>query len=73
MFYEDHPPPHIHARYNEFKARFDIATGAVISGNLPRQATRMVQEWIALRKDALAENWARTERGEQIERIEGLS
>jgi hypothetical protein len=29
MFYDDHEPPHIHARYNEFRARFDIETGAV--------------------------------------------
>ncbi len=33
MFYEDHPPPHIHARYNEFKARYDIASGACSPGN----------------------------------------
>jgi hypothetical protein len=72
MYYEDHPPPHIHARYNEFKARFDITTGALISGSLPKQATRLVQEWIDLNKMALADNWARMERGEQIERIKGL-
>jgi len=59
MFFDDHPPPHVHAKYNEFKAKFDIATGDVITGRLPRQATRLVQEWIGLRKDELAANWAR--------------
>jgi hypothetical protein len=72
MFYEDHPPPHIHARYNEFKARYDIATGALLSGKLPKQANRLVQEWIAVRKDALTANWRRMENGELMEYIEGL-
>ena len=73
MFYEDHPPPHIHARYNEFKARYDIASGALLSGMLPKQAHRLVRDWIAQRKDALAANWRRMENGEPMEYIEGLN
>ena len=72
MFYEDHPPPHLHARYNEFKARYNIATGEVLSGELPKQAHRLVQEWIALNTRNLADNWARMEKGEQMEYIKGL-
>lgn len=72
MYYEDHPPPHLHARYNEFKARYNIATGELLSGELPRQAHRLVQEWIGLNKDALAANWSRMENGEQMEYIQGL-
>ncbi len=72
MFFEDHPPPHIHARYNEFKARYDISAGNLLSGELPRQAHRLVQEWIALNKQALMENWRRMEKGEQMEYIKGL-
>jgi hypothetical protein len=70
MFYEDHPPPHLHARYNEFKARYDIATGAPLFWR--KQAHRLVQEWIALNTQALETNWARMEKGEQMEYIEGL-
>jgi hypothetical protein len=72
MFYEDHPPPHIHARYNEFKARYDIASGELLSGQLPKQAHRLVQEWISLNTQNLADNWARMENGEQMEYIQGL-
>lgn len=72
MFYEDHPPPHLHARYNEFKARYRIDTGELLSGTLPKQAHRLVQEWIGLNKDGLAANWARMEKGEQMEYIQGL-
>lgn len=72
MFYEDHPPPHLHARYNEFRARYAITDGALLSGQLPKQAHRMVQEWINDKRVELAANWARMESGEQMEYIEGL-
>lgn len=72
MYYDDHPPPHIHVRYNEHQARFEIATGSLLSGGVPARARRLVQEWIELRRDALLSNWARMELGEQMERIEGL-
>ena len=72
MYYDDHPPPHIHVKYNEYQARFAIETGALISGNMPERARRLVQEWIELRRPALTENWRRMEAGQQMERIEGL-
>jgi hypothetical protein len=43
-----------------------------MSSLFPRRATRLVKEWIDLHRGALMENWARRERGEPIERIEGL-
>lgn len=72
MYYADQPPPHRHARYNEHRARFDIVSGIMMSGSMPRQARRLIEEWIALNTEALQMNWARMERGEQMERIEGL-
>jgi hypothetical protein len=72
MYYEDHPPPHIHVKYNEYQARFAIETGELISGSLPARARRLVQEWIGLRRAELTANWRRMEAGEQMERIEGL-
>jgi len=34
MFFNDHAPPHFHARYGEFEATIDIATLEVIEGDL---------------------------------------
>jgi hypothetical protein len=31
----EHPPPHFHAYYNEYKAIVDIRTGDIIEGSLP--------------------------------------
>ena len=35
MFFNDHAPPHFHARYGEFEATIDIDTVCVIEGELP--------------------------------------
>ena len=44
MYYieEEHNPPHIHAKYNEFEGIFDIATSQMTLGNLPRTAIHLV-------------------------------
>lgn len=53
----EHTPPHIHAIYNEDVAAIDFMTGKILEGHLPNKAMNMVQEWIALHKDALMEIW----------------
>ena len=50
----EHNPPHIHAIYNEDVAAIDFVTGEVLEGYLPGKAMSMVQEWIALNRDALS-------------------
>ena len=45
MFFNDHPPPHFHARYGEFEATVGIGALEVIEGQLPRRALNLVQEW----------------------------
>ena len=56
MFFNDHDPPHFHVRYQGFRARVRIADGEVIDGRLSPTVAR-VQEWTALRRDALMRNW----------------
>ena len=35
MYFNDHAPPHFHARYGEFEATIDIDTLSVLEGELP--------------------------------------
>ena len=72
MFYNDHDPPHFHARYQGYRARILISSGEVIDGRMPPTVARLLKEWTALRREALMRNWhlARTEG--QLERIGGL-
>jgi hypothetical protein len=57
MYHLDHAPPHIHARYGEYRAKFDIETGSLIEGRMPRRAQALVQEWCILHLDELKEAW----------------
>ncbi|MCI5073669.1 DUF4160 domain-containing protein [Oricola sp.] len=59
MYWRDHNPPHLHAIYQGQEALFDLATGEVIGGALPRKAERIVSEWIDARRPALLDNWER--------------
>lgn len=57
MFYNDHNPPHFHAKYGDFRAAIAIETGVVIEGRLPPRVLGLVQEWRRYRKDELNEDW----------------
>ena len=57
MFFNDHAPPHFHARYGEFEATIDIGTSAVLQGQLPSRALNLVQEWAMIHREELFEDW----------------
>jgi hypothetical protein len=57
MFFNDHAPPHFHARYGEFEATIDIDTLDVSQGELPGRALNLVQEWAIIHREELLEDW----------------
>jgi len=48
-----------------------ISDGAVIAGELPAAANRMVKEWALAHRAELEENWRRAESGQPLEKIAG--
>lgn len=72
MYFGDHPPPHFHVRYGEYKARCAVATGEVVDGELPRRAQRLVREWASLHTAELDENWRRCEQRLSLRPVEPL-
>jgi hypothetical protein len=48
MYYNDHAPPHLHARYAEYRAEYTIADSTLLAGALPRRAETLVLDWIAI-------------------------
>ena len=57
LYFDEHPPPHFHARYAEFIAQVDMTTLEIIKGSLPRRQMRMVREWALPRRQALRRAW----------------
>jgi hypothetical protein len=72
MFYEDHPPPHFHARYGSHKIVIKIQDFSVLEGNLPPRALGLVMEWAAFHKDELLRNWELAQAGQSLEKIAPL-
>ena len=56
MFYNDHSPPHFHARYGSEERLLQYKTSG--SWKLPRRAMDMVTEWATRHRFELAENWS---------------
>lgn len=73
LYFEDHAPPHVHARYAGSEARVSVTTsGEVLEGSLLCRAARLVAEWVGEHSEELAECWEKAVRGEQPGTIEPL-
>ncbi len=53
----EHPPKHIHAKYNEFNAVIELDSLNIIEGSLPKRARIIVREWAELHQDELIDMW----------------
>jgi hypothetical protein len=70
QFYpDDHPPPHFHAEFAEYRAKFDIASLSITRGFLPIPKRRAVIEWASSRQDVLSDMFARAIANERLERL----
>lgn len=56
MFWNDHAPPHFHARYGEYAIAVNVDNG-VVEGKFPQRALRHVLEWYGLHQEELRRNW----------------
>jgi len=68
-YFKDHPPPHFHARYGEYEAKFFIVDGTLLDGVFPRISRRRVTEWARRHQEELALNWQRAEQRQSLHRI----
>lgn len=72
MYFDEHPPPHFHARYGEHQAQVAIATAQILNGTLPRRAEALVREWVELHRDELTANWERARADQTLATIDPL-
>ena len=72
IYYDDHNPPHFHARYNEYKASINIENNSIIEGFLPPRAMWLVIEWALNHKDELLLDWNLIKSGEKPHSIQPL-
>ncbi|MBE5914024.1 MAG: DUF4160 domain-containing protein [Pseudobutyrivibrio ruminis] len=72
MYYDDHNPPHFHAKYGDYKALIDINKARVLEGNLPSTQMKLVLAWAIIHKEELLEDWKLAQLMETLTKIEPL-
>ena len=72
MYYNEHAPPHFHAKYAGQRAAFSIHDLRIIEGKLPQRVISLVLEWAFLHREELMENWDRAKRREKLKKIDPL-
>src|SRR5205085_921852 len=72
IHYNDHAPPHFHARCSGMKATIEIRSHNVLEGNLPNRTLKLAREWAELHETELLEAWQMAVQGLPPKRIEPL-
>jgi len=72
MNYNDHAPPHFHARYGGDQAIIEIETLHVLGGRLSPRVMGLVVEWALLHRDELLEDWRLARESAPLKRIAPL-
>ncbi len=72
MYYNDHAPPHFHAKYGGQRAAFSIEDLSIIEGNLPQRVISLILEWAFLHREELRNNWQKAMKKEDLVKIDPL-
>lgn len=70
--YDEHNPPHFHAKYGEYTASILINPIHLQAGHLPRQAWRLLQEWAEQHQAEIFEDWKLARSGNPLFKIDPL-
>jgi hypothetical protein len=72
MYFNDHDPPHFHARYGEQRGRFAIEDLRMIDGTMSLRVRGLIIEWASQHQQELIDNWDRTRTRQSLRKIEPL-
>jgi len=59
MNWDEHLPPHFHAKYAEFLASITIRSRDMSEGRIPPRQLALVRRWARLHEQELLVNWER--------------
>lgn len=71
IYWDDHSPPHFHAKYGKYEITVNISSG-IVDGEFPKRALRHVLEWYDLHQAELIKNWELCRKREMPNPIEPL-
>ena len=72
MYYNDHIPPHFHAKWAEYEAIIVIGTNRIYAGGLPKAQLDLVFRWATIHKEELMNNWELARMGKVLNQVSPL-
>ncbi len=72
MFFDDHNPPHFHARYGKNKVAIEIKSLRILEGEFPPRALGLVIEWASQHKEELLKDWELAKNNQSVDKIAPL-
>lgn len=75
MYYLDtkqHHLPHIHVKYGEKEGVYEIPSGRLLEGSLPKNKEKLVVAWIEIHQEDLMANWQLAVTGNKVFNIDPL-
>ena len=57
LYFDDHLPPHFHAKYAGQEALVEIKNSCVLKGAIPSNKLKLVLAWSELHKQELKHSW----------------
>jgi hypothetical protein len=73
MFFDDHNPPHFHARYGKDNVAIEISSLRVLEGQISPRALGLVVEWASQHQRELLANWDLAKNSQPIKKIAPLA
>ena len=67
-----HKLPHIHVKYAEKEAVYQIPEGTLLEGTIPANKDRLIVAWIEIHKEDLMANWLLATSGNKVFLIDPL-
>jgi hypothetical protein len=73
MFYDDHNPPHFHARYGKDGVAIEITSLRLLEGQIPARALGLVMEWALQHQKELLQDWSLAKNNKPLKKIAPLA
>ena len=73
MFYDDHNPPHFHARYAKDWVAIEVNSLRVLDGRFHSRALGLVVEWASQHQEELLRDWELAKDNQPLEKISPLA
>jgi len=71
MNFNEHNPPHFHAKYGDYEIVVELNSG-VVEGKFPKRALALVMEWYELHKNELMVDWEMIKTSGEFKKIKPL-